>query len=124
MTILRQDYAFPFQIDAASQQTAQANYPAHVDQMVRQLLLTSPGERVNRPQFGCGLRSLVFAPNSDALAATVKLRVIQGLNQWLAGVVTVVDVTVGGSADPGTLEVTVTYTLVETQATRAVTVTV
>jgi phage baseplate assembly protein W len=124
MTILRQDYAFPFQIDAASQQTAQANYPAHVDQMVRQLLLTSPGERVNRPQFGCGLRSLVFAPNSDALAATVKLRVIQGLNQWLAGVVTVVDVTVGGSADPGTLEVTVTYTLVETQAIRAVTVTV
>jgi Bacteriophage baseplate protein W len=124
MTILRQDYAFPFQIDAASQQTAQASYPAHVDQMVRQLLLTSPGERVNRPQFGCGLRSLVFAPNSDALAATVKLRVIQGLNQWLAGVVAVVDVTVGGSADPGTLEVTVTYTLVETQATRAVTVTV
>jgi uncharacterized protein len=124
MTTPRQDYAFPFQIDAASQQTAQAGYPAHVDQMVRQLLLTSPGERANRPQFGCGLRSLVFAPNSDALAATVKLRVIQGLSQWLAGVVTVTDVTVGGSADPGTLEVTVTYTLVETQATQAVTVTV
>jgi phage baseplate assembly protein W len=124
MTTPRQDYAFPFQIDAASQQTAQAGYPAHVDQMVRQLLLTSPGERANRPQFGCGLRSLVFAPNSDALAATVKLRVIQGLSQWLAGVVTVTDVTVGGSADPGTLEVTVTYTLVETQATQVVTVTV
>lgn len=124
MTTPRQDYAFPFQIDAASQQTAQAGYPAHVDQMVRQLLLTSPGERANRPQFGCGLRSLVFAPNSDALAATVKLRVIQGLSQWLAGVVTVTDVTVGGSADPGTLEVTVTYTLAETQATQAVTVTV
>jgi phage baseplate assembly protein W len=124
MTTSRQDYAFPFQIDAASQQTAQADYPAHVDQLVRQLLLTSPGERANRPQFGCGLRSLVFAPNSDALAATVKLRVIQGLSQWLAGVVTVTDVTVGGSADPGTLEVTVTYTLVETQATQAVTVTV
>jgi uncharacterized protein len=123
--IARQDYAFPFQIDAASQQTAQAGYPAHVDQMVRQLLLTDPGERVNRPQFGCGLRSLVFAPNSDALAATVKLRVVQGLNQWLAGVVTVSDVVVGGAAaEPGTLEVTVTYTLVETQTSQAVTVTV
>jgi uncharacterized protein len=128
MTILRQDYAFPFQIDAASQQTAQAGYPAHVDQMVRQLLLTSPGERVNRPQFGCGLRSLVFAPDSDALAATVKLRVVQGLSQWLAGVVTVLDVAVAGpggaASDPGTLEVTVTYTLVETQATQVVTVAV
>jgi phage baseplate assembly protein W len=128
MTSGRQDYAFPFQVDAASQQTAQAGYPAHVDQMVRQLLLTDPGERTGLPQFGCGLRSLVFAPDSDALAATVKLRVIQGLGQWLAGVVTVADVTVGrpgGAAlEPGTLEVTVTYTLVETQTSQAVTVTV
>ena len=49
MTIARQDYAFPFRIDPASQQTAQAGYPAHVDQMVRQLLLTTPGERVRPP---------------------------------------------------------------------------
>jgi hypothetical protein len=129
MTIVRRDYAFPFRIDPASQQTAQIGYAAHVDQMVRQLLLTTPGERVDLPQFGCGLRSLVFAPSTDALAATVKLRVIQGLNQWLAGVVHVVGVAVGGTpggaaADPGTLEVTVTYTLVETQTSQAVTVTV
>jgi uncharacterized protein len=129
MTIARQDYAFPFQIDSASQQTAQAGYAAHVDQMIRQLLLTDPGERVDLPQFGCGLRSLVFAPNSDALAATVQLRVIQGLNQWLAGIVNVVAVTVGAGqggapVEPGTLEVTVTYTLVETQTNQAVTVAV
>jgi uncharacterized protein len=127
--LARQDYAFPFRIDPASQQTAQIGYAAHVDQMVRQLLLTTPGERVDLPQFGCGLRSLVFAPDTDALAATVKLRVIQGLNQWLAGVVNVVDVVVGGTPDgaalePGTLEVMVTYTLVETQTNQAVTVTV
>jgi phage baseplate assembly protein W len=129
MTIARQDYAFPFRIDTASQQTAQAGYPDHVDQMIRQLLLTSPGERVNLPQFGCGLRSLVFAPNSDALAATVQLRVNQGLQQWLAGIVNVTQVTVGPGTggppvEPGTLEVTVFYTLVETQTTQAVAVTV
>jgi len=129
MTITRRDFAFPFRIDPTSQQTAQAGYAAHVGQMVRQLLLTTPGERVNLPQFGCGLRSLVFAPNSDALAATVQLRVIQGLNQWLAGIVNVVDVTVGagpGGAvlEPGALQVTVTYTLVETQTNQAVTVAV
>ncbi len=125
MALARQDFAFPFRIDPASQQTARASYAAHVDQMVRQLLLTTPGERVNLPQFGCGLRALVFAPRTDALAATVKLRVIQGLNQWLAGVVNVIDVAVGGAAaEPGTLEVTVSYTLVETQTDQAVTVTV
>ncbi|HUA27945.1 MAG TPA: GPW/gp25 family protein [Streptosporangiaceae bacterium] len=124
--LVRQDLAFAFRIDPVSQQTAQAAYPAHVDQMVRQLLLTSPGERVNLPQFGCGLRSLVFAPNTDALVATVKLRVIQGLGQWLAGIVNVVDVAVSGGAagEPGTLQVTVTYTLVETQTNQSVTVAV
>jgi uncharacterized protein len=66
----------------------------------------------------------VFAPNNDALLAAVKLRVIQGLTQWLAGVVNVVDValdTSGSVVEPGTLQVTVTYTLVETQANQTVT---
>lgn len=123
-TIARQDYAFPFRIDPASQQTAQAAYAAHVNQMVLQLLLTTPGERADLPQFGCGLRSLVFAPNNDALLAAVKLRVIQGLTQWLGGVVNVVDVvldTNGPVLEPGTLQVTVTYALVETQANQTVT---
>jgi phage baseplate assembly protein W len=125
MALIRNDYAFPFQINPWSQQTAQAAYAAHVDQMIRQLLLTIPGERVDLPQFGCGLRALVFAPDTDALAAAVRLRVIQGLNQWLAGEVTIGDVDVaGGAADPGTLQVTVTYTLVETQTNQTVTVAV
>jgi uncharacterized protein len=129
MTISRQDFAFPFRIDPASQQTAQIGYPAHVDQMVRQLLLTSPGERVDLPQFGCGLRSLVFSGQTDALTAAVKLRVIQGLSQWLSGVVNVIDVVVAGGTgaaapEPGALEVTVTYTLVETQTNQSVTVAV
>lgn len=127
MAFARQDFAFPFRIDPASQQTAQSAYPAHVDQMVRQLLLSTPGERVNLPQFGCGLRSLVFGPNTDALVAAVRLRVIQGMNQWLGGVVNVVSVDVSGGTsgavpEPGALEVTVTYTLTETQSNQAVTV--
>jgi phage baseplate assembly protein W len=127
MAIAREDLAYPFRIDPASQQTAQIGYPAHVEQMIRQVLLTSPGERANLPQFGAGLRSLVFAPDADPLAATVKLRVTQALNQWLGGVVTVVDIataagTSGTVTEPGTLQVTITYTLVETQTTQAVTV--
>jgi phage baseplate assembly protein W len=68
MNLPRTDYYDPFRVDPASQQTGQAGYGDHVYQMVRQLLLTSPGERVNLPQFGCGLRALVFAPITDALA--------------------------------------------------------
>lgn len=121
--------AFPFAVDARSQQSASVGYGLHVDQLVRQLLLTSPGERVNLPQFGCGLRALVFAPISDALGATVKLRVIQAFDQWLSGVAAVDDVQVATSADsplaePGTVAVTVSYTVLETQTAANVTVTV
>lgn len=128
ISIARQDFAFPFRVDPVSQQTAQAAYTAHVDHLVRQLLLTTPGERVDLPQFGCGLRALVFAAGSDALEATVKLRVIQGLARWLDGIVTVVDVALGAApgtiVEPGTIQVTVTYNLVETQTDQTATVTV
>ena len=80
----RNDYAFPFQIDHASRQAAQSDYEAHVEQMIEQVLLTSPGERVNRPDFGCGLRHLLFAPYSEALSATAQILVLQALSKWLA----------------------------------------
>ena len=42
-TVNRNDYAYPFRIDPASGQAAQAGYADHVDQMIRQILLTAPG---------------------------------------------------------------------------------
>jgi len=116
----RRDYAFPFRVDAASHQAAQAPYAAHVDQMIRQVLLTSPGERADLPEFGCGVRRLVFAPNSDALQATAKLVVQQSLDKWLGTQITVqsVDVTTPAGADT-TIQITIAYTLVETQTAQS-----
>lgn len=116
----RNDYAYPLRIDGASQQAAQSPYAAHVEQMIEQILLTTPGERVDLPDFGCGLRRLVFAPMQSALDATLKLQVTQALQKWLAGVIQVSTVDVQTSADDaalaeGTVQVTVTYTLVDTQ---------
>ena len=90
----RTDYAFPFRIDPVSGQAAQAPYAAHVDQMIRQMLLTTPGERADLPEFGCGLRQLLFAPNSDALQATTQLLVQHSLNRWLGDQIKVQTVTV------------------------------
>jgi phage baseplate assembly protein W len=115
----RQDYAFPFRIDPGSQQGAlAASYPAHVDQMIRQILLTDPGERADLPDFGCGLRRLIFAPNSDALAASTKILIQQSLTRWLSGQITVQNVSVASpelTADAGVLQVTIEYLLIETQ---------
>ena len=118
----RHDYAYPFRIDPASGQAAQTNYATHVDQMIRQILLTAPGERADLPQFGCGLRQLIFAPHSEALDATTKILVQQALSEWLSDQVTVQNVSVGPPA-PGqeqTLLVEIDYILVETQSQKQI----
>jgi len=114
----RHDYAFPFRLDPVSRQAAQTNYEAHVNQMIRQVLLTSPGERIDLPEFGCGLRQLIFAPHSSALDATVNLIVLQALNKWLAGVIQVQNVVVvplQSLDDPAKLQIEIQYTLLATQ---------
>jgi hypothetical protein len=114
----RADYAFPFRIDPASGQAGQSPYGRHVDEMIRQILLTTPGERADLPEFGCGLRQLLFAPNSDALQATTQLMIQQALSRWLAGQIQLVKVTVtdGPGGDQSQLLVLIQYVLLETQS--------
>ena len=114
----RHDYAYPFRIDPSSGQGMQTDYASHVDQMIRQVLLTSPGERIDLPEFGCGLRQLIFAPHSSALDAATNLIVLQSLNRWLAGIITVQNVVVTPLAqldDPAKLNIEIQYTLLATQ---------
>jgi uncharacterized protein len=114
----RHDYAYPFRIDPVSHQAARTNYATHVEQMIRQVLLTSPGERADLPEFGCGIRRLLFAPNSDATAATTQVMVLQALNKWLAGQIQVKQVTVvppSTAPDPAQLLIRIDYVLIETQ---------
>lgn len=128
---LRNDYRFPFRI-SPSGQAEQSPYAAHVGQMVRQVLLTSPGERVDLPEFGCGLRRLLFAPNvtgapvpkslsgvaaGDAMNASAQILVQQSLDRWLAGQIQVKQVIVaaGDSAPAGEIDIEVRYVLLETQ---------
>ncbi|WP_232778529.1 GPW/gp25 family protein [Carbonactinospora thermoautotrophica] len=84
----RTDIAFPFRIDRRGR-TADAAYEDHVRDMIEQLLFTSPGERVMRPDFGCGLLDLVFAPNSPELASALQLSVQAALQRWLGDVIEV-----------------------------------
>lgn len=97
---------FPFHFDGRGR-TATTDRDGWVRDLIRQVLLTSPGERVNRPDFGCGLRRLVFTPNSDALATATQFQVHAALQRWLAEVVKVRDVRV--EARDGELAVTVVY---------------
>jgi phage baseplate assembly protein W len=84
---------FPFHFDARGR-TADTNADDHVRDMIEEVLFTAPGERVNRPTFGCGVLQLVFAPNSDELAAASQLLIQSSLQQWLGDLIAVQSVAV------------------------------
>ena len=100
--------SFPFRIDGRGR-TAGAADDDHVRQMIEQLLFTSPGERVNRPDFGTGVMQLLFAPNSDELASATEFMIQGALQQYLGELIQVEDVTV--ESEESTLRITVAYTL-------------
>lgn len=109
------DIRFPYRIDASGR-TAGAQTEEHVRQLIEQVLFTSPGERINRPDFGCGLAALVFAPNSPELAAATQFMVQGALQRWLGDLVQVEAVRV--AAEDSILRVEVQYRLARTQERR------
>jgi phage baseplate assembly protein W len=109
---------FPYRIDGTGRSAA-TGYEDHIRDMVEEVLFTAPGERVNRPTFGCGLLQLVFAPNSPELAATTQYIVQGALQQWLGDLIQVNAVSV--DSQDSTLQVTVTYTLRRTQQNQTAT---
>ena len=88
----------------------------YLRQLVEQVLFTSPGERVNLPDFGSGLLQLPFAPNSPELAAATQFAVQGALQKWLSGYIKVQSVTV--TAQEAILSVTVTYAPLNTGVTQ------
>jgi phage baseplate assembly protein W len=88
----------------------EADYDAYVRQLIRQVLLTAKGERINRPGFGAGVRRLVFAPLTDASAMLARTMIYEALTRWLPAIITVESVE--ARADQSTLSITVVYRVV------------
>jgi uncharacterized protein len=106
---------FPYGFDSRGR-TAAAGLADYVRQLIEQVLFTSPGERVNLPDFGSGLLQLPFAPNSQELAAATQFSVQSALQKWLSGYVTVQSVT--ASAEEAALTVTVEYSPISSDVTQ------
>lgn len=105
---------FPYRFDGGGR-TAVTGRRDHIRDLIEQVLFTSPGERVMRPDFGSGLLALVFEPNSTALAATTQMLVQGALQQHLSHLIAVQGVEVIN--DDGTLRVDVRYTVLLDRST-------
>jgi len=100
----------PFAVDLGRGRIAEEeNYAKHVEQMMFQVLFTAPGERIDRPDFGCGVKRLVFAPNSEVSASLAQVTIFQALTRWLGTAITVNDVK--ALAIEEKLEIKIAYTL-------------
>ena len=108
---------YPFAIDGRGW-VATTTGDDHLRDLIHQVLFTNPGERVNRPDFGCGLRQLVFMPNSDVLAAATQFTVQGALQRWLGDIIEVEGVEV--TATDARLEVEVVYRGIGEAAPRVV----
>jgi uncharacterized protein len=105
---------FPYQFDGRGR-TKDA-LDAYVRQLVEQVLFTSPGERVNLPDFGSGLLQLPFAPNSPELAAAAQFTVQAALQKWLSHYIKVESVV--AVPNEAALTVTVSYSLLNSDVTQ------
>src|SRR5262249_11319260 len=102
---------FPFHFDGRGR-TASTGDDDHVRDMIEQLLFTSPGERVNRPDFGSGLLQMVFAPNSPELAAALQFTAQAALQRYLGDLIDLQALEV--TAVDSTLNVLVKYVVKRT----------
>jgi phage baseplate assembly protein W len=101
--------AFPLALDADGMTELLRSPVLAAEQLIEQLLFTAPGERLNQPSLGCGLRELLFAPLSAELQAATEFQVSTALQRSLGDVVKVISLTV--TAADSELEITITYQL-------------
>jgi phage baseplate assembly protein W len=99
---------FPFHFDSRGR-TAVTDDADHIRDMVEQLLFTSPGERVNRPDFGSGLLRMVFEPNSPEIAAALQFTIQAAIQRYLGDLVEVRALNV--TSEDSTLRVVLNYVI-------------
>lgn len=100
-------FGFPFSINEAGRINASGGDEAIRGKII-QVLFTAPGERVNLPEFGCGLFNLVFEPNNVILAAAMEFTVGQALTRWLRDEILVKGVDVEAASEVVLIEIAYT----------------
>ena len=103
---------YPFAINPLLGRLRQeADYDEYIRQLIKQVIFTAPGERINLPQFGGGVQRLIFAPNSLAGASLAQTLIYQSLTTWLSTLIKVNDVKTEN--DEEKLLITVDYTVLQ-----------
>jgi uncharacterized protein len=85
-SFLGRGWKFPVQIDPATGRVAMSDLEQDIKESIYILLATAPGERLMRPEFGCGIHDLVFSSMSTVTMGLFESRVREAINRWEARV--------------------------------------
>jgi phage baseplate assembly protein W len=79
---LGRGWKFPVAVDTTSGRIAMSAYEQDIRESIRIILATAPGERLMRPDFGCGIHDLVFSTISRATVGLFESRVREAIIKW------------------------------------------
>jgi phage baseplate assembly protein W len=98
-------FGFPFGVSQEGSIVPDSDENADLRGKIVQVLFTAPGERVNHPEFGCGMFNLVFDPANTILGAAMEFTVGAALTRWLGDQLLVDGVNVTAADETVTVEV-------------------
>lgn len=110
--------AFPFQLTAVNQ-LCLATGEEDVEQAIRVVLGTSPGERLMRPEFGCRIYELVFAPYDASTEGLIIRYVEEALARWEPRI-EVQQIEIEPPTAEGQLQVRIAYTIKAIHSQRSI----
>lgn len=111
-------WAFPVDVDARGR-VGLARQEQDIEQAIRMIVLTPKGQRVMRPQFGCHIHELTFAPNDGATAGLAARYVEEALGMWEPRINVIEVKAVPDSADSSRLIISVLYEIKATNDQRS-----
>lgn len=101
---------FPMRTDVTGS-IALVTREQEIEESIRLILATAPGERPMRPDFGCAIHDFVFAPADAATAGQIAFEVRGALDRWEPRA-EILDVRVSfDTVDDGTLHIEITYAI-------------
>jgi len=111
---LGRGWKFPVRLDPATGRIALSEYEQDVQEAIRIIVATAPGERLMRPDFGCGIHRLVFDTLSRATVGLFESRVREALVKWEGRIeILALDISMKDAAN-GKLDIVLNYRVRET----------
>jgi uncharacterized protein len=80
-SFLGRGFAWPFGVDHTGS-IRMADPLDHLDRSIEIIMMTAPGERLMRPEFGCAIWSLLFEPVTATLLGRIEQAVRRAVAQW------------------------------------------